>query len=102
MLCVYAKCLALLMCMMKRRRRTNMLDEAASASTRDMCEATLKRLDGYIKTQVYRVGRYYARDIHPAVWDLELDEIIQRVRIKLWQALEKRGIRYPYAYIKLI
>ncbi len=79
-----------------------MLNEAIAASRRDICEVTLRRVDGYIVSQVHRLGRYYSRDIHPAVLDLELDEIIQRVRIKLWQALEKRDIRYPYAYIKLI
>ncbi len=79
-----------------------MLNEAIAASRRDICEVTLRRVDGYIVSQVHRLGRYYSRDIHPAVLDLELDEVIQRVRIKLWQALEKRDIRYPYAYIKLI
>ncbi len=79
-----------------------MLYEAVATSRRDFCEATLRRLDGYIISQVHRLGRCYFRDIHPAVLDLELDEIIQRVRIKLWQALEKRDIHYPYAYIKLI
>ena len=79
-----------------------MLYEAVAASRRDFCEMTLRRLDGYIVCRVHRLGRYYARDIHPAVLDLELDEVIQRVRIKLWQALEKRDIHYPYAYIKLI
>jgi len=79
-----------------------MLYEAVVASRSDTCEAILRRLDGYIISQVHRLGRCYSRDIHPAVLDLELDEIIQRVRIKLWQALEKRDIRYPYAYIKLI
>jgi len=79
-----------------------MLYEAVVASRSDTCEAILRRLDGYIISQVHRLGRCYSRDIHPAVLDLELDEIIQRVRIKLWQALEKRVIYYPYAYIKLI
>ena len=79
-----------------------MLYEAVANSRRDICEATLRRLDGYIISQVHRLGHCYFRDIHPAVLDLELDEIIQRVRIKLWQALEKRDIHYPYAYIKLI
>lgn len=73
-----------------------------AASRRDICEATLSRLDGYIISRVRRLGLCYTRDIHPAVLDLEVDEIIQRVRIKLWQALEKRDIQYPYAYIKLI
>lgn len=80
----------------------NMLYEATSASHEDIFEVTLKRFDGYIVSQVHRVGRNYARHVHPAVLDLELDEVIQRVRIKLWQALEKRDILYPYAYIKLI
>jgi signal recognition particle subunit SEC65 len=79
-----------------------MLYEAVAASRRETCEAILRRLDGYITSQVHRLGRCYSRDIHPAVLDLELDEIIQRVRIKLWQALEKRDIYYPCAYIKLI
>ena len=79
-----------------------MLNQAVAASRRDICEGTLRRLDGYIISRVHRLGRCYSRDIHPAVLDLELDEIIQRVRIKLWQALEKRDIHYPYAYIKLI
>ena len=79
-----------------------MLYEAVVASRRDTCEAILRRLAGYIISQVHRLGRCYSRDIHPAVLDLELDEIIQRVRIKLWQALEKRVIYYRYAYIKLI
>ena len=79
-----------------------MLYEAVVASRSDTCEAILRRLDGYIISQVHRLGPCYSRDIHPAVLDLELDEIIQRVRIKLWQALEKRDIRYPYAYVKLI
>ncbi len=79
-----------------------MLYEAVAASRRGICEVILRRLDGYIVSQVHRLGCYYSRDIHPAVLDLELDEVIQRVRIKLWQALEKRDIRYPYAYVKLI
>lgn len=79
-----------------------MLYEAISASHEDIFDVTLKRFDGYIVSQVHHLGHHYARNIHPAVLDLELDEVIQRVRIKLWQALEKRDIRYPYAYIKLI
>lgn len=79
-----------------------MLNRATASSRRDICEAVLERLDGYIVSQVHRLGGYYSRDMHPAVLDLELDEIVQRVRIKLWQALEKRDIHYPYAYIKLI
>jgi DNA-directed RNA polymerase specialized sigma24 family protein len=79
-----------------------MLYPAAAVSRRDACEMCLHHLDGYIVSQVHRLGHCYSRDFHPAVLDLELDEIIQRVRIKFWQALEKRDIHYPHAYIKLI
>lgn len=79
-----------------------MLYPAAAVSRRDACELSLHHLDGYIVSQVHRLGHCYARDFHPAVLDLELDEIVQRVRIKFWQALEKRDIHYPHAYIKLI
>jgi len=79
-----------------------MFYKEAAVSRRDICDMFLNHLDGYIVSQVHRLGRCYSRDIHPAVLDLELDEVIQRVRIKFWQALEKREIYYPYAYIKLI
>jgi DNA-directed RNA polymerase specialized sigma24 family protein len=86
----------------QQRRSKSMLYRAAIVSRRDICEMSLHHLDGYIVSQVQRLGRCYSRDFHPAVLDLELDEIVQRVRIKFWQALEKREIHYPYAYIKLI
>jgi DNA-directed RNA polymerase specialized sigma24 family protein len=83
-------------------KETNMLNEAVATTERDIYEATLHCFDTYIISQVHRLGYYYARNVHPAVLDLELDEVVQRVRIKFWQALEKRNICYPYAYIKLI
>ena len=79
-----------------------MLYEAAATTRSENYEAILKRLDSYITFRVRRLGQCYCQDIHPAVLDLELDEIAQRVRIKLWQALVKRDIHYPYAYIRLI
>ncbi len=79
-----------------------MLYQAVAVSRSDICDMSLNHFDGYIVSQAHRLGRCYSRYIHPAVLDLELDEVIQRVRIKLWQALEKREIHYPYAYIKLI
>lgn len=76
--------------------------QTAATARRDSSEAILSRLDSYIVSQVHRLGCYYVRDIRPEVLDLELDEVVQRVRIKLWQAIEKREIHYPYAYIRLI
>ncbi len=79
-----------------------MLEKVGVTSQKDVSDATLQRFDAYIVAQVHQIGYSYARHVPPSVLDLELDEIIQLVRIKFWQALEKRDIRYPYAYIKLI
>lgn len=79
-----------------------MLDETATIPRQETCEDTLKRFDYYIISQVQRLKCSYPLTIHEAVKDLELDELAQCVRIKFWQALEKREIRYPAAYIKLI
>ena len=79
-----------------------MLYETAPIHGQETCEDILKRFDHYIITQVQRLKRSYPPNIHESVKDLELDELIQCVRIKFWQALEKREIRYPAAYIKLI
>lgn len=40
--------------------------------------------------------------IRAAVRDLEIDELAQLVRIKLWHALERKEIMYPKAYIRRI
>lgn len=79
-----------------------MLEKVGVTSQKDVSDATLQRFDAYIVAQVHQIGYNYARHVPPSVLDLELDEVIQLVRIKFWQALEKRDIRYPYAYIKLI
>src|SRR5690348_9744138 len=56
----------------QQRRSKNMLYQAAAVSRRALCEISLHHLDGYIVSQVHRLGRCYSRDIHPAVLDLEL------------------------------
>ena len=63
-------------------------------------EEILKRYDWYIVVQAKRIVRLYPALAHQAVMDLEIDELIQRVRIKLWRTLEKRTILYPHNYIK--
>lgn len=76
--------------------------EAPLASRQKMCEDTLERYDQYIVWQVHHLRRYYPTVISLSAPGLDIDEIVQCVRIKFWQALEKRDIRYPSAYIKLI
>lgn len=67
-----------------------------------MCETILERFDRYIVTQVHHLLLSRNCPSGSAGLDLEIDELVQRVRIKFWQALERRHIRYPYAYIRLI
>jgi RNA polymerase sigma factor (sigma-70 family) len=65
-------------------------------------EEILAQYDGFI---VAVVREHVALDptlIRAAVRDLEIDELIQLARIKLWHALEKKEIMYPKAYIRRI
>jgi DNA-directed RNA polymerase specialized sigma24 family protein len=68
--------------------------------TGESSEEILKRFDWYITVQTKRIVRLYPALAHQAVVDLEIDELMQRVRIKLWRTLEKRTILYPHNYIK--
>ena len=76
--------------------------EAVAPLGQEMSEETLKRFDWYIVAQVHQLSRHYPTVMQSSVVDLEIDELAQCVRIKLWQALAKRDIHYPYAYIKLM
>jgi DNA-directed RNA polymerase specialized sigma24 family protein len=65
-------------------------------------EEILARFDPYIVAQVQKMARRSSNIAHPDVLDLEIDEIIQRVRIKFWKALEAKEIEYHRAYIRTI
>ncbi len=65
-------------------------------------EAILNRFDWYIGVQTKRVVRHYPALAQQAVVDLEIDELMQRVRIKFWRALERGPILYPRNYIQRI
>ncbi|MBV9690210.1 MAG: hypothetical protein JO202_10940 [Ktedonobacteraceae bacterium] len=62
----------------------------------------LEQHDGYIRTlarkNVYRTRRLF----HPAVLELEVDEVAQKARVKFWQASLQRNIADPKAYISSI
>src|SRR5258708_12330653 len=64
--------------------------------------AFLAYYDAYIctlaKRSIYKLYGRMASDKQ----DMEIDELAQRVRIKLWQALQKRHIENPQAYIHCI
>src|SRR5437588_712600 len=68
-------------------------------------EEILERFDPYIVALVQMMVQRNSNIAHPAVLDLEADEIAQRVRIKFWGALvdkQSRGVKieHPKAYIR--
>ena len=75
-----------------------------SATTNDTTSdltALLEQLDPYIVMQGEAFGRTHPHFAHPSILDLEITEVIQRVRIKLWEKLqEQHPITYYKTYIK--
>jgi len=65
-------------------------------------EETLARLNTFIVALVERKARYSSNFARPEVFDLEVDEVVQRVRCKFWKALRERHIENPEAYVKTI
>jgi DNA-directed RNA polymerase specialized sigma24 family protein len=77
----------------------NLLGTSAYDSDPDI-EEILARFDPYIVAEVEKLLRRSSNVAHPEVLDLEIAEIAQQVRIKLWRVLKKeRQIEYPKAYI---
>jgi RNA polymerase sigma factor (sigma-70 family) len=69
-------------------------------SSRDFI-ALLEQIDPYIVMQGEAFGRTHSYFAHPAILDLEIKEVIQRVRIKLWEKLqEQHTITHYKTYIK--
>jgi hypothetical protein len=60
----------------------------------------LVRFDSYIVMLVKHKACNSSNIARPEVLDLEIDEIIQRVRIKFWQALLKKEIEHHRAYLR--
>jgi DNA-directed RNA polymerase specialized sigma24 family protein len=65
-------------------------------------EAVLSQYDAYLIRQVRDCMRLHPDIIRPEVQDLETDELVQRVRIKFWHALQDKQIDYPKTYLKRI
>ena len=65
-------------------------------------EAILTECDQYLTRQVHDCMRSHSDVVRPEVLDLETDELVQRVRIKFWHALEDKHIDFPKTYIKRI
>jgi DNA-directed RNA polymerase specialized sigma24 family protein len=66
-------------------------------------EEILVRFDPYIVAEAEKLVRRSSNFAHPEVLDLEIAEVAQRVRIKLWGVLKReKHIEYPKAYIRKI
>ncbi len=78
-----------------------MLTQVISAVQPD-AEAFLSEYDTYIHTQARKQMLNARRLIHADVLDMEVDELAQKTRIKLWQAWQKQYITNPKAYISRI
>jgi hypothetical protein len=64
-------------------------------------EAILENIDGYIITQAKKLMCWHLV-ARKELDHLEVDELIQRVRIKFWKALEKGQVFRPYSYVRSI
>ncbi len=63
-------------------------------------EKILEQFDGYIVSLTWKnvpLGIFQTETL-----DLEVDELIQRVRIKLWKALKRQHLEYIKMYIRCI
>ena len=65
-------------------------------------EEILAQHDQYIVALVRRRALRSTNFARPGQFDLEVDEMAQRVRIKFWQALLAKRIEYPKAYLNVI
>jgi DNA-directed RNA polymerase specialized sigma24 family protein len=74
--------------------------EHTNASSNTDIDAILVRYDSYISDLA---KRFFPKAVaHPDVLDLEIDDLIQAVRIKLWSALRQKSVTHLGAYIRCI
>jgi RNA polymerase sigma factor (sigma-70 family) len=65
-------------------------------------EELLQQYDSYIVMQVRERVSHEPAFTRLPVLELEIDELVQLVRIKFWRILQEKEIQYPRAYIKRI
>jgi DNA-directed RNA polymerase specialized sigma24 family protein len=66
----------------------------------DFANAFLLCYDSYIRSLVRK--KFPSHLVHPDVLDLEIDDLVQKARVKLWFVLEKQPIINPNALITLV
>jgi DNA-directed RNA polymerase specialized sigma24 family protein len=62
-------------------------------------DALLIEYDSYIRKQARRYMLNARRLAHPDALDMEIDELAQKIRIKIWGAWQKQDISNPKGYI---
>jgi DNA-directed RNA polymerase specialized sigma24 family protein len=62
----------------------------------------LDKYDDYIRALVQKIIPTRFGRLSSNEFEMEIDEVAQRVRIKFWQALQKRHIDSPKTYIRCI
>ncbi|GAC1661770.1 MAG: hypothetical protein PVS3B1_37350 [Ktedonobacteraceae bacterium] len=65
-------------------------------------ETVLQDIDGYLVVQAGKLVSLYGRHNYEVENALEIDELVQRSRIKLWKVLEKKEITCPYPYVRRV
>jgi DNA-directed RNA polymerase specialized sigma24 family protein len=65
-------------------------------------EEILEQYNSYIVALVGQMARSSSSLVRPEVFDLEVDEVAQQVRIKLWHALTEKHIKHHKAYIRTL
>jgi DNA-directed RNA polymerase specialized sigma24 family protein len=69
---------------------------------KDANEKLLEGIDDFIQKQARRVMCWHLCSGHEELDTLEVDELAQRVRIKLWKMLQKGPIQSPFSYTRRI
>ena len=87
---------------MKLSRCSSGVNDVPTDVKNSNVESVLTEYDQYLIRQVQDCVRLHSDVIRPEVLDLETDELVQRVRIKFWHALEDKHIEYPKTYLKRI
>jgi len=70
-----------------------------SAYENDPVDMFLAQNEPHIQSEVRKVVKSFSSD---GILDLEVDELAQAVRVKLWKACQKQPIKHPRAYIMAV
>src|SRR5947208_4099216 len=62
-------------------------------------EDLVTQLDEYIVARVTQAMVHNPAFAHSPTLDLEIDDVVQQIRIKLWHVAQKQMLRSPRAYI---